>query len=191
MTRPSAGGRRARLREVVAARSLRRGRFTLASGAESTVYFNMKETLFDPEASLLVADLLLAELAVRPADYIGGLELGAVPIAACVGLRSAQMGRLVRPFYVRKAAKNHGLGGWIDVALTPGARAAIVEDVTTTGGSVLRAAAAARAAGCRVDTALTIVDREEGASARLSADGIVLTALLTASDFDLGQPAPG
>ena len=184
---PARGGPRERLRALIAARSLRQGRFTLSSGADSAFYFNMKETIFDPEGSLLVADLFLAELEARPVDYVGGLELGAVPLAACLGLRSAQVGRPVRAFYVRKVAKSHGLETRIDVALTPGARAAILEDVTTTGASVLRAVDAVRAAGCLVEAALTIVDREAGAADLLRAAGVELTSLFMASDFELSD----
>jgi orotate phosphoribosyltransferase len=176
---------RARLRDIVARRSLKTGTFELVSGATSSFYFNLKETTLDPEGALLIADLILAELGEDPPLYIGGLEMGAVPIAACVGMRSAEGDRQVRPFYIRKQAKDHGTRCRIDVDLVPGARAAVLEDVTTTGGSALEAAEAVREAGLQVDTVLTVLDRREGAADRLGAAGLRLVPLLTAADFDL------
>ena len=78
--------KRQQLRDLVDAKSLKRGDFTLASGAKSKFYFNMKETLFDPEGATLIADLILDEIAADDADFVGGLEMGAVPIAACVAM---------------------------------------------------------------------------------------------------------
>ena len=176
---------RARLRDIVKAHSLEHGMFTLASGATSNFYFNLKKTTLDPEASLLIADLILEALAENPPAFIGGLEMGAVPIASCVGMRSVQIGTIVRPFYVRKAAKDHGARRRIDIDLTPGARAVILEDTTTTGASALQAAEAVRAAGCVADTVVTLVDRQEGAEQRLNAAGLRLVSLFTTADFGL------
>ena len=100
-------------------------------------------------------------------------------------MRSAEGDRQVRPFYIRKQAKDHGTRCRIDVDLVPGARAAVREDVTTTGGSALEAAEAVREAGLQVDTVLTVLDRREGAADRLGAAGLRLVPLLTAADFDL------
>ena len=94
---------RQQLRDLVDAKSLKRGDFTLASGAKSTFYFNMKETLFDPDGANLIADLILDEIADDGAEFVGGLEMGAVPIAACVAMRSAQIGRPIRGFYIHAA----------------------------------------------------------------------------------------
>ncbi|MDA0654773.1 MAG: orotate phosphoribosyltransferase [Proteobacteria bacterium] len=183
MTGASVAQMRARLRDIIEARSVRHGTFTLASGATSTTYYNLKETVLDPEASLLIADLVLDAIKDAPPRYIGGLEMGAVPMAACVGLRGEQTGVGVRPFYVRKAAKEHGTRSRIEIDLEAGATAVILEDVTTTGGSALQAAAAVRAAGCDVDTVITVLDRQEGAAERLEAEGLRLVPLLTAADF--------
>ena len=188
MTRPLPAGReamRARLRDIVAERSLKTGTFELASGGTSSFYFNLKETTLDPEGALLIADLILAELGEDPPAYVGGMEMGAVPIAACVGMRSAQRDRQIRPFYIRKRAKDHGTRRRIDVDLAPGARAVVLEDVTTTGGSALEAAEAVREAGLKVDTVLTVLDRREGAHDRLRAAGLRLVPLLTAAEFEL------
>ena len=181
------GSQRDRLRDIVATKSLKKGGpFTLASGAVSNYYFNLKETTLDPEGSLLIADLILQALAELPCDYVGGLEMGAVPIAACVAMRSAQIGKPMPAFYVRKEVKGHGTKRRIDVDLRKGARVAVVEDVTTSGGSALVAIEAVREIGCVPAAVVAVLDREEGASAKFAAAGIPFRALLTAGDFDLG-----
>ncbi|MBT4710689.1 MAG: orotate phosphoribosyltransferase [Alphaproteobacteria bacterium] len=176
---------RQQLRDLVDAKSLKRGDFTLASGAKSTFYFNMKETLFDPDGANLIADLILDEIADDGAEFVGGLEMGAVPIAACVAMRSAQIGRPIRGFYIRKQAKDHGVGKRIDVDLTPGANVVVVEDVTTSGGSVLQAIEVIRAEGCVVAKCITILDRDGGATELLADAGVELVPLLRSADFDL------
>ena len=177
--------KRQQLRDLVDAKSLKRGDFTLASGAKSKFYFNMKETLFDPEGATLIADLILDEIAADDADFVGGLEMGAVPIAACVAMRSAQRAAPLRGFYIRKQAKDHGVGKRIDVDLAPGAKVVVVEDVTTSGGSVLQAIEVIRAEGCVVTKAITILDRDGGASKLLADAELELFPLLRSSDFDL------
>ncbi len=177
---------RERLRAIVTARSLSVGEeVRLASGAASRFYFNMKETMFDPEGASLIADLVLDALAGDAPDYVGGLEMGAVPIVACVSQRSFQIGRPVPGFFVRKEVKDHGTKRRIEGRLEAGRRAVILEDVTTTGGSALQAVEAARGAGVSVEKIVTIVDRLEGAAARLATHDLTLVALLTARDFEI------
>ena len=177
--------KRQQLRDLVDAKSLKRGDFTLASGAKSKFYFNMKETLFDPEGATLIADLILDEIAADDADFVGGLEMGAVPIAACVAMRSAPRAAPLRGFYIRKQAKDHGVGKRIDVDLAHGAKVVVVEHVTTSGGSVLQAIEVIRAEGCVVTKAITILDRDGGATKLLADADIELFPLLRSSDFDL------
>ena len=181
-------GRRERLIEIVTAKSLIRGReMQLVSGATSKHYFDMKPTIFDPEALNLIAELMLAAIGDAPVDLVGGLEMGAVPIAAAVCQKSFPE-KPVRGFFVRKQPKDHGtkrlVEGLGDSDLT-GLRAVIVEDVTTTGGSSMKAVQALREEGAVVDTMLTIVDREEGAAANVAREGLKLVPLLTASEFAL------
>jgi orotate phosphoribosyltransferase len=179
--------------EIVRARSLTRGtRVKLASGAESSFYFDMKPTAFDPEGAAVIAELVLEEVRRDGAELVGGLEMGAVPIVACVVqlsfLKAASGG--VQGFFVRKAAKEHGtrklIEGVAERTALAGRRAIIVEDVTTTGSSALAAVAAARQAGLEVGTVVTIVDRLEGAEANFSRHGLALRALTTARDYDIG-----
>jgi orotate phosphoribosyltransferase len=185
--------RRQRLIEIVRARSLLRGtQVKLTSGATSTFYFNLKPAVFDPEGAALIAALMLAQVQRDGARLVGGLEMGAVPIVACIVQLSFldRDARNLQGFFVRKAAKEHGtrklLEGMAEGAALAGERAVIVEDVTTTGTSVLAAVAAAREAGLEVRTVVTIVDRLQGAQANFSRHGLELVALTTARDYDVG-----
>ncbi|MBM3509052.1 MAG: orotate phosphoribosyltransferase [Alphaproteobacteria bacterium] len=182
-----ADDRRRRLRDIVARKSLSIGpEVTLASGAKSRFYFNMKPTMFDPEGAALIADLILDAIADDPPyDYVGGMEIGAVPVAACVAMRSGQRGRPIPAFFVRKQAKDHGAKKLIEGDIGAGMKVLVLEDVTTTGGSALKAIAALRDAGATVTRVITLVDRLEGAAKTMKAQGLDLVALLTADDFNL------
>lgn len=178
-----------RLAEIISEKSLiRQSGIKLASGVESNFYFDMKPTLFDPEGSNLIADLILRAIAGLKVDFIGGLEMGAVPIVASVCLKS--FGREPIPgFFVRKRVKDHGTKRRVE-GIPPNVElkdkhVLFVDDVTTTGGSVLSAVQAAQEAGCRVSTVVTVVDRCEGAYENLAAEGIDLIALLDARDFEI------
>jgi orotate phosphoribosyltransferase len=177
----------ARLLEVIRQRSFRRGHFKLSSGAESTFYFNLKPTMMSPEGAYLAARALLVRIWDDKADYVGGLEMGAVPIIGGIAALSHAEGKPVRTFFVRKRAKDHGTQDIVE-GLGPdeslkGVRAMIVDDVATSGGSIIKAAEAARAAGAVVESALVIVDREEGAAEALQKAGIRLLSVLKKSDF--------
>ena len=173
----------ARLRQVIAARSLLTGgAFTLASGRQRSVFFDMKRTMLDPEGANLIADAVLRRLDGIAVDAVGGLVMGAVPIVAVVCAKSFP-GRALQGFFVRKQAKDHGTARQIDGNLALGARVVILEDVTTTGGSALQAVDAVRAAGAEVVCVLTVVDRLEGAAEAFAAAGLRFEALLTREEF--------
>ena len=174
-----------RLREIVRELSVIEGEITLSSGETSQFYFDMRRTACDPEGSNLIADLILDSLAEDDVDFIGGLEVGAVPIVACVSQKSFQTARPIPAFYVRKKPKEHGTRRAIEGQIREGGRVVIVDDVTTSGGSVMRAVEAAREFGCTVVKVITVVDRLEGAAERFAAEGCPFVALLTADDFDL------
>jgi orotate phosphoribosyltransferase len=182
---------RRRLRDIVAARSLLKGaEIKLASGATSSFYFDMKRTAFDAEGLNLIAGLMLERLEGRRIDYVGGLEMGAVPLTAA--LCQASFGRRTPPlkgFFVRKQPKQHGTRRLIEGLLADetleGRRVALLEDVTTTGDSAFKAASAARADGAVCELVLTVVDRREGAEANLAAKGLTLLPLLTRADFEV------
>ena len=177
-----------RLVEIIAEKSLSVGGATkLVSGRISTFYFDMKPTLFDPEGASLMADLVLDRLGAARPDFVGGLEMGAVPVVAAVCVRShTGEGADVGGFFVRKQAKDHGtrrLVEGVPEGALRGKRVVLLEDVTTTAGSVMRAVEAARAEGAMIDLVVTVVDRLEGARENLAAEGLGLRAVLTADDF--------
>ncbi len=183
----ASGGDDAALLEIVRARSFRKGKFRLSSGAESDLYFNMKPTMMDPRGAFLAARAFLARVQEEKAEWVGGLEMGAVPVIASLAAVSEAEGHPVRTFFVRKAAKDHGTMDLIE-GLGPGetlagARVLVADDVATTGGAILKAIEAVRAAGAVADTALVLVDREEGAAERLAQHGIRLISVFKAHQF--------
>ena len=185
---PSTQAQRARLIEIIKARSFSTGaEMKLASGRTSNFYFNMKPTMLHPEGAHLIGALILDALAGKAVDLIGGLEMGAVPIATSVATVSHAAGTPIAAFFVRKQAKEHGTQSLIEGLpkgeTLAGRRVVIVEDVTTTGGSALKAAAAVRADGATVVCVVTVVDRQEGAGEAFAAAGVAFVPLLTAADF--------
>ena len=179
---------RQRLFAIIRDRSFRQGEvFRLVSGRTSTIYFNLKPTMLDPEGARLIGAALAERAAALGADYVGGLAMGAVPLVAATAAMSAVAGRPVPALFVRKEAKVHGtaqqIEGMADGEDLAGSHVVVVEDVTTTGGSALKAIAALRAAGAHVVHVATIVDREEGAEEAFAAEGITLHALYRKSEF--------
>ncbi|GJM03683.1 MAG: orotate phosphoribosyltransferase [Rhodomicrobium sp.] len=181
---------RSRLKTIVKEKSYRYGdEMTLASGKKSRHYFNMKPTMLDPDGALLIANLMLDEVKNlgQKFDAIGGLELGAVPIASAIAPVSALRGEPINAFIIRKKAKDHGtqslVEGLKDDQTLSGKSIIIVEDVTTTGGSAIKAIEAVRKDGATVAHVITILDREEGAKEAFEEVGITLISLLKKSDF--------
>src|SRR5690348_9956169 len=168
---------------LLAARSARRGSFTLASGRQSSLYIDARPTTMSPDGLALIGPLGLS--ALRDArwlvDAVGGLTLGADPIAYAISYASAHTASPIRAFTVRKEAKGHGTGKLIEGPYREGDRVAIVEDVITTGASALRAADAVRAAGGSIQGVLALVDREEGGREAIEAQGLMVVSLVTAS----------
>lgn len=177
-------GDRTRLREIIRRESLLEGgTFTLASGGTTSLFFDMKKTMLDPEGANLISDAILDVLEGEEVDYVGGIAMGAVPIVSIVVQKSFTRGRPVRGFFVRKDVKDHGTQKLIDGHFADNSKVILFDDVTTTGGSVLIAVNAARQRGCTVDKVITIVDRQEGAQENLAREGIELVALFRRDDF--------
>ena len=173
-----------RLLRIIREKSLLKGgAFRLASGKPSSYFFDMKKTMMDPEGANLIASSILKAVENEEVDAIGGQEIGAVPIVAVVCAKSHGTARPIPAFFVRKKPKGHGTNQLIDGNLEEGAHVVLVEDVTTTGGSVLKAVDAVRRANCTVTKVLTVVDREDGAAENLRKHGITLVSLYTSSDF--------
>jgi len=178
---------RARLKAIIAERSFGLGEVTLASGRKSHFYFNLKPTMLHPEGAALLAQLALAELSHEPVDAVGGLEMGAVPISGAIAALSFLAGRPLPNFFVRKKPKEHGakllVEGLMRGESLSGKRVVIVEDVTTTGESALKAAQAAAESGAEIGLVLTVVDRQEGATETFAKAGLPFRALFTADEF--------
>ena len=174
-----------RLLDMLAARSARRGDFTLASGRRSTLYIDARLTTMSPDGLATIGPLALAAIKAKgwPADAIGGLTLGADPVSYAIAYASALADTPLRAFTVRKEAKAHGTGKLIEGPYQAGDRVVVIEDVITTGGSALRAVDAVRAAGGTVLGVLAVVDREEGGREAIQATGLGVIALARASEI--------
>ena len=173
------------LAEIVRKRSLRVGDFVLSSGKKASYYLDCRMTTLDPRGAFLIASLVLAkmrELKIK-ADAVGGLTLGADPMAASIAVVSGIEGNPLPGFIVRKEAKGHGTQSLIEGTLSKGDRVVIVEDVVTTGGSSLQAITAVKAVGCDVRKVLAVVDREEGGREALKEQGYPLEAVFTAREL--------
>jgi orotate phosphoribosyltransferase len=164
--------------------------FTLASGHTSPFYVDCRLLMAYPGSRRLVGHFAYDSLAGVTIDCLGGLEIGAISIATTISdyCYGATPNRELRTFVVRKQAKDHGLGKLIEGAVHSGDRALIVDDVLTSGGSLLKAIAAARQAGLVVNQALVIVDRkEQDGRARVEQEGVSLISLLTIDDLTRQQ----
>lgn len=183
----AAAGRQ-RLIAIIKDRSFQNGpEMKLASGRTSTFYFNMKPTMLHAEGANLIANLMLDRTADLTPDLVGGLEMGAVPIASAIAAVSHARGTPVGAFFVRKQAKEHGTQSLVEGLpkgeTMKGKKLVIVEDVTTTGGSALKAAAALRDEGATILRVVTIVDRQEGAADAFASAAIDFQPILTLKDF--------
>lgn len=164
---------------------MRRGTFTLASGRQSSVYVDARLTTMSPDGLATIGPLALARFAeagLHP-DSVGGLTLGADPVAYAISFASAMAGTPIRAFTVRKEAKVHGTGRLIEGPFVAGDQVVVVEDVITSGGSAQRAIAAVRQAGATVIGVLAVVDREEGGREALAVENVPIIALTTISDL--------
>ena len=163
--------------------------FTLASGRKSRYYINCKKTTFMPEAMPLLGGLFFERIKAverRDGDHIdavGGLTLGADPIACAIAYHSALQGMPIRAFSVRKEPKAHGAQKWVEGFDQAGARVAIIEDVVTTGASTLKAIEGALNAGFQIKAVLALVDRQEGGLEELRKKGYMLEAIYTTEDL--------
>jgi orotate phosphoribosyltransferase len=172
--------------EIVKERSFRRGEFVLSSGTKSNHYFDLKATMMSARGAWLAAKAFLNHLPAN-LDFVGGLEMGAVPIIGGAAAISEAEGRPIQTFFVRKAPKEHGTQKLIEGLMLGdtlrGRTVLIVDDVATRGGSIMQAVNAVRKEGGVVDTALVLLDRQEAAEAYLREHGIRLTSVLCASQF--------
>jgi len=177
--------KRARLLELLKSRSFQEREVILSSGLKSNFYIDCKQVSLDAEGAALIGALFHDTLnTVAPdAVAVGGLTLGADPLATATSVVSFQHGRPRQAFIVRKEPKGHGTNQWLESTRLPaGARVVIVEDVVTTGAATLKAIERARLAGLEVVHALGLVDRLEGGREAVTQHA-PLTTLFTRRDF--------
>jgi orotate phosphoribosyltransferase len=176
---------RDKLRDLLRDRSVRRGDFVLASGARSSYYIDARITTMSGLGQVLIGRLGLAALDAagwQPAS-VGGLTLGADPVAFAIAHAAGRAGRALDAFTVRKESKSHGTGRRIEGGFQPDSDVVVVEDVVTSGDSALRAVQAVEDRQARVLGILAVVDREAGGLERLEGAGYPLLSLFTASEL--------
>jgi orotate phosphoribosyltransferase len=182
--REAAKDARDRLRSIIRRESLKENaEFKLSSGRSSQFFFDMKKTMFDPEGVTLLADILFQMIRDDPVEYVGGLETGAIPIVTAVCYRS-HVEKPIKSFFVRKEPKGHGTNKLIDGQFSPNSRVILFEDVTTTGGSAMKAVEAVREQGCSILKVVTVVDRLEGAIDTFDRAGLKFEAVFNRHDFE-------
>jgi orotate phosphoribosyltransferase len=181
------GEARGRLLELLRARAFERKRVVLASGRESDFFIDCKQAVLTAEGHALVGEVLLDAIVAQVPGCVAvaGVELGGCPLASAVALTSFQRGAPLDAVYVRKDAKDHGSRRLLegDSRLPPGARVVLVEDVVTTGGSTLKAAAKLREAGRGIGGVVALVDRLEGGREAIEREGLALVAIFSRDDF--------
>lgn len=184
-------GDREALISLLREKSVQLGDFVLASGQRSTHYVDARRTTMSAQGLAVIGRLGLK--AIRAAgwspDAVGGLTMGADPVAYAIAAASHDSPPTVDAFSVRKRAKEHGAGKQVEGNLEPGHRVVVIEDVVTSGGSALQAIAAVEHAGGVVAGVLTVVDRLEGGSERVSAAGYTVVSLTTITDLGIDPPA--
>ena len=173
------------LKQLLIERSVRKGNFVLASGKSSTFYVDARLTTMSPQGMVTIGALGLEQIDTagwRP-DSIGGLTLGADPIAFAISYTSADTPTPLRAFTVRKEPKQHGTGNLIEGPFKPGDKVVIIEDVITTGKSAIQAIDAVETAGGTVLGVLAVVDREDGGRQAIRTRGFDVIALTTITEL--------
>ena len=176
---------RARLLELIREKAIVHGRVTLSSGREADYYVDLRRITLDGEAAPLVGQVMNELTRDLDFDAVGGLTLGADPVATAMLHGSAAAGRKIDAFVVRKSGKAHGLQQRIEGPSISGRRVLIVEDTTTTGASPMDAVAAAREEGAEVVAVATIADRATGAKEKLEAMGLTYVTAYSLQDLGL------
>lgn len=173
------------LLSLVRAQAVVHGRVTLSSGGEADYYVDLRRTTLSGEAAPLVGRVMLELTADLEYDAVGGLTLGADPIATAMLHAAAAQGRQLDAFVVRKATKAHGMQRQVEGPEISGRRVLVVEDTTTTGASPLAALAAVRSAGATAVAVATIADRDTGAGATIEAEGVPYRFVYSLQDLGL------
>jgi orotate phosphoribosyltransferase len=173
------------LEHLIRAKALRFGDFTLASGKKAKYYLDCREVTLEAQGARLVGEGMLDLLAGDMPALVGGMAIGADPITAAILTLAGVRGVRLRGVMVRKEAKQHGTGKFVEGPFCEGESLVIVEDVVTTGGSSLLAIERCEAVGLKVKRVLAIIDRLEGGREAFAAKGYELTTLFTVRDFGI------
>ena len=177
---------RERLKKIIIELSYEKRNVVLASGRASDFYFDGKQTTLHPEGGYLTGKLFFESIRdVEGVEGVGGLTLGADPIATATSVVSFLEGRPIPGFIIRKEPKGHGTGAWLEGRknLKPGARVVIVEDVVTSGGSSIKAIKRAEEEGLVVLGVVTLVDREEGGRENIEKEGYWMKSIFTKAEI--------
>lgn len=177
---------REKLKQIILELSYEKRLVTLASGRQSDFYFDGKQTTLHSEGGWLVGKLFYEAIKdVDGVQAVGGITLGADPIATATSIAAFHEGKLLHAFIIRKEPKGHGTGQWLEGRknLPPGTKVVIVEDVVTTGGSSMKAVNRAKEEGLDVLGIVALVDREEGGRENIEAEGYWLKAIFTKSQL--------
>jgi len=176
---------KAKLARLLMALSYVKGEVTLTSGRKSDYYFDCKQTALHPEGGYLIGKLFLAMLQGSGARAVAGMTLGADPLVASVSVLSHLEGTPLPALIIRKQSKGHGTNQFLEGLknVAPGDEIALLEDVVTTGGTLVTSAERVRAAGFKVGKVLCVLDREEGGKERLAEAGLALTSIFTRNEL--------
>ncbi len=173
------------LQRLIREKALRFGDFTLASGKQAKYYLDCREVTLDSQGARLVGEGMLELLGGDLPDLVGGMAIGADPITAAILTLAGVRDIPLRGVMVRKEAKQHGTGKFVEGPFRAGESLVVVEDVVTTGGSSLLAIERCEAVGLKVKRVLAIIDRLEGGREAFAARGYELTTLFTVRDFGI------
>jgi orotate phosphoribosyltransferase len=171
------------LKEIVRRDAVKFGKFTLSSGKESDLYVDLRKVTLNPVGASIIGSLIFGIIQDRKVDAVGGMSVGADPIAVATSLAAYQEGREIMAFLVRKTQKAHGTGNVIEGPIKPGQRALVVEDVITTGASTISAIERIKEAGLEIELVVAIFDRCEGGREAIEALGYEVRSLLTRRDL--------
>lgn len=176
---------RTQLLQLFNEKALQRGEFTLVSGAKSSYYIDGKLVTFHPQGAYWSARMILDIIRDQKVDAVGGMAMGAIPIACAVAALSAAESKPVASFTVRKESKGHGTQKRIEGYLEPNWRVVLLEDVISTGNSTLKAIEQVEKAGAKVIQVVALLDRLMGAQETLSQAGYPLVSLFTRKDLNI------
>ncbi|MGD0819479.1 MAG: orotate phosphoribosyltransferase [Desulfomonilia bacterium] len=171
------------LKEIIRHDAVKFGKFTLSSGKESDLYVDLRKVTLNPVGASIIGSLISDIIKNRKVDAVGGMSVGADPIAVATSLAAYQEGREIMAFLVRKNQKTHGTGNVIEGPIKPGQRAIVVEDVITTGASTISAIERIKEAGLEIELVVAIFDRCEGGREAIEALGYEVRSLLTRHDL--------